>query len=575
MKSSKEILKNLNKFKINNFQSFNLSILSDSSTQYLVKFSKAMALENKLNIEIWNAPIDQIEQQVFNRKSQFHKNNHDLTIVFESTHSLLKKYNKSDDKNNFSDLQFKRITEYLMELITLNKDVILFNFHEINDFIFGNYSSLIEGSFIFQLRKLNFLLSDFLKNVDQVRILDLSSIHNSLGSANFFDSSLYINYEMVFNIDGNYEVSKKLIDLIRSKKSFFNKCIIIDLDNTTWGGIIGDDGIDKIEIGDLGIGKAFKEFQYWVKKLKERGIILCVCSKNTEEVAKEVFLKHPEMILKLDDISVFMANWDSKVNNITKIQKILNIGFDSMVFIDDNSFERNIVRDNIPGITVPDLPEDPSDYLNFLYNQNLFEVNSYSKSTNDRTEFYRKENERTKFKELSTDLSDYMSKIGMISKCNNLNSFNIPRVSELSNRSNQFNLRTVRYSQTDLTKIMNSDNYFGFVFDLQDKFGSHGIVSYVIVKCVSNDEAFIENWAMSCRVLERSFEEYIINEILDFLKSKNYKTLLAEYIETKKNILVKDLYNKLEFSSEDDINFSISLQNFKTLKTYIKDNKND
>ena len=470
MKSSKEILKNLNKFKNNNFQCLDLCILSDSSTQYLEKFTKALALENKLNIKVWNAPIDQIEQQIFNTKSQFHKNKYEIAIVFESTHSLLEKYNQSNDKKNFSDIQFRRITDYLNELSKINNDIILFNFYEINDYIFGNHSSLIEDSFIFQLRKLNFLLSDFLRNVDQVRILDVSSIHNLIGSTNIFDSSLYVNYEMVFNIDGYYEVSKKIINIILSKKSFFNKCIILDLDNTTWGGIIGDDGIEKIEIGHLGIGKAFKEFQQWVKKLKERGIIICVCSKNTENVAKEVFIKHPEMVLKLNDISVFMANWDSKVNNIRKIQKILNIGFDSMVFIDDNSFERNIVKDNIPGITVPDLPDDPSNYLNFLSNQNLFEIDSYSKSMKDRTELYKKENERIKLKELSTDLSDYMTKIEMKSSLDDLNSYNIPRVSELSNRSNQFNLRTVRYSQTDLTKIMNSKKYFGFVFGLEDKF---------------------------------------------------------------------------------------------------------
>ena len=575
MKTSKEILKNINKFKINDFQSLDLSILADSSAQYLIKFIKALALENELNIEIWNAPIDQIEQQIFNRESQFNKTNHDLIIIFESTHSLLKKYNESKDIDNFSDIQFKRITNYLEDLIASNKDVILFNFYELNDFIFGNYSSLIEGSFIFQLRKLNFLLSDFLKDLDQVRILDISSIHNSLGSNTLFDSSLYINYEMVFSLEGNYEVSKKTIDLIRSKHSFFNKCIIIDLDNTTWGGIIGDDGIDKIEIGNLGIGKAFKGFQHWVKKLKERGIIICVCSKNTEEVAKEVFIKHPEMVLHLDDISVFMANWDSKVNNIKKIQKILNIGFDSMVFIDDNSFERNIVRDNIPGITVPDLPEDPSNYLTFLYNQNLFEVDSYSKSTNDRTDFYKKENERMKFKEISTDLSDYMTELGMKSKLSKLNSFNIPRVSELSNRSNQFNLRTIRYSQSDLMQIMNSNEYFGFAFDLEDKFGSHGIVSFVIVKCVSNNEAFIENWAMSCRVLERSFEHYIMNQILYFLKEKNYKIIVAEYIETKKNSLVKNIYDDLGFSRGKNNRYSIQLKDFKMRKTYIRNNKND
>ena len=167
-----------------------------------------------------------------------------------------------------------------------------------------------------------------------------------------------------------------------------------------------------------------------------------------------------------------------------------------------------------------------------------------------------------------------MTKIEMKSSLDDLNSYNIPRVSELSNRSNQFNLRTVRYSQTDLTKIMNSKKYFGFVFDLEDKFGSHGIVSYVIVKSLTNEKAFIENWSMSCRVLERSFEQYIINEILKFLKEKKYKSLEAEYIETKKNLLVKDLYGKLKFSKIEDFKFFISLEKFKPLKTYIKDKKN-
>lgn len=574
MKSENEILKNLKKFKGNNFPSINLSILSDSSTQYLDKFIRAYGLEKQFNVKIWNAPIDQIEQQIYNPKSLYHKEKNDLTVVFESTHSLLKKYNNSIDKDNFSNSEFKRIKEYLSELINLNRDIVLFNFYEINDYVFGNYSSLIVASFIFQLRKLNFLLSDFLRNEDQVRILDTSSIHNLLGSSNIFDSSLYINYDMVFNIKGNFEVSKKVIDIILSKKALFNKCIIIDLDNTMWGGIIGDDGLDNIEIGNLGIGKAFKELQQWFKKLKERGIILCICSKNNEDIAKEVFLKHPEMILKLEDISVFIANWDSKVNNIIKIQKILNIGFDSMVFIDDNNFERNIVKDNIIGITVPDLPKDPSNYLSFLSNQNLFEVDNYSKTTNDRTAFYQKENERIKFKDTSSDLSDYMNKIKMISDCNNLTTFNIPRVAELSSRSNQFNLRTVRHSQEELIKIMKSSEYFGFVFDLEDKFGSHGIISYVIVKRISNEIVFIENWAMSCRVLERTTEQFIINKICNFLIQKNFKILKAEYIETKKNILVKDLYNNLGFLKEEDGNNFIYLDDYKKQDTYITQKNN-
>ena len=569
MKGYKDILKNIKILKNNDFKDIELSLLSDTSTQYLIKFLEGLALESKFNLKIWNAPIDQIEQQIFNKDSDFYKKNNNLTIVFESTHTLLRKYNLSNDKVNFSEIQFDRIKSYLNKLSTLNKDVIFFNFYEINDYVFGNFSSLQKESFIFQLRKLNFLLSDYLIKLNQFKILDVSSIQNMIGSNNFFDPSLYINYEMVFNIDGYYEVSKKLIDIILSKKSLFKKCIIIDLDNTTWGGIIGDDGINKIQIGDLGIGKAFKEFQQWIKKLKERGIIVCVCSKNNEDVAKEVFLKHPQMILKMDDIAVFMANWDSKVNNIKKIQKTLNIGFDSMVFLDDNNFERNIVRDNIPDISVPELPEDPSNYLNFLYKENFFEINNYSDSTSDRTKFYKNESERIKFKEFSSDLTDYMTKIEMKSKVSSLNSFNIPRVSELSQRSNQFNLRTIRYSESDLSKIMKSKDYFTFIFELEDRFGSHGIVSFVIIKHISNEEVFIENWAMSCRVLERSFENFITNSISEFFKQKKYKFLFAEYIETKKNRLVENLYNKLSFSKLKDNKYSIFLKEFTKLQTYI------
>ena len=167
-----------------------------------------------------------------------------------------------------------------------------------------------------------------------------------------------------------------------------------------------------------------------------------------------------------------------------------------------------------------------------------------------------------------------MNKIKMISDCNNLTTFNIPRVAELSSRSNQFNLRTVRYSQEELIKIMNSSKYFGFVFDLKDKFGSHGIISYVIVKCISNEIVFIENWAMSCRVLERTTEQFIINKICHFLIQKNFKILKAEYIETKKNILVKDLYNNLGFLKEEDNNYFIYLDDYKKQDTYITQKNN-
>jgi HAD-superfamily phosphatase, subfamily IIIC len=190
-------------------------------------------------------------------------------------------------------------------------------------------------------------------------------------------NKFYINADMPFSLDALPTIAKGVVDIVNACEGKFNKCVILDLDNTLWGGIIGDDGIDNIEIGDLGIGKAFTELQEWLKELKKRGIILCICSKNEEILAKEPFLKHPDMVLSLEDIAVFVANWKNKADNIRFIQNVLNIGFDSMVFIDDNPFERNQVKLEIPELTIPELPKDPVDYLSYLKGLNLFETTSY------------------------------------------------------------------------------------------------------------------------------------------------------------------------------------------------------
>ena len=526
----------------------NIAMLSDQSSQFLTKTISGFGIIKLFDFSIWEAPIDQIDNQILNPKSKFKNNNFDTTIVFESSHSLLKKYNLTLNKQGFSEEQFVRLKNLIEELLRSNQSkVILFNYYELNDQVYGNFSSKNKSSFIYQLRRLNFLISEFTSITNRISILDISSIQNKIGSKNMFDSSLYVNYGMVLNLDSLPVISKNIVDIISSFNSIFKKCLILDLDNTLWGGVIGDDGIENIKLGNLGIGKSFIDFQYWIKKLKERGIIICICSKNNEDVAKNVFINHPEMVLSLEDISVFVANWDSKVDNIKNIQKTLNIGFDSIVFIDDNPFERNSVKDNIPHITVPDLPEDPSNYLTFLNDENLFETVLSSSIDKGRTKLYQTEYKRVKSKANFTDLSDYMINLNMKSKVELLNSFNIPRVSQLSQRSNQFNLRTIRYTDDDLIKIMNSDDSYGLIFDLKDKFGNHGIISFLILKKISKNEIFIENWAMSCRVLERGMENFIIKYLQEFCKSKNFKVIISEYLETPKNLLVKELYTKLGF----------------------------
>jgi FkbH-like protein len=347
-------------------------------------------------------------------------------------------------------------------------------------------------------------------------------------------------------------VAKQTLDIISALQGNAAKCVILDLDNTLWGGIIGDDGSENIHIGNLGIGKAFTEFQLWLRSLKERGIILAVCSKNTETVAKEVFISHPDMVLRLEDIAVFVANWENKVDNIRHIQATLNIGFDSMVFFDDNPFERNMVRENIPELIIPELPEDPADYLEFLYAENLFETASYSNEDLQRTEHYQLEAKRTVAQQAFTDERSFLASIRMSSDVQPFNKFNTPRVAQLSQRSNQFNLRTVRYTEADIERMSADDNFKTFTFTLEDKFGDNGLICAVILRKEDAETLFIDTWFMSCRVLKRGMEQFVLNTIMAYAASQSYRTIKGEFVPTDKNGMVQDHYKNLGFEQKDN-----------------------
>jgi FkbH-like protein len=318
----------------------------------------------------------------------------------------------------------------------------------------------------------------------------------------------------------------------------------------------------------LGIGKAYTELQYWVKKLKNRGIIIAVCSKNTESIAMEPFEKHPDMVLHLDDIAIFMANWDNKVDNIRKIQSVLNIGFDSMVFLDDNPFERNMVRENLPEITVPELPVDPADYLEYLYTLNLFETISFSSVDTERTKQYQVEAKRARIQTGFTNEDDFLESLNMVSLVEPFNKFNTPRVAQLSQRSNQFNLRTVRYTEPDIKLLTENSGAFTFSFTLEDNFGDNGLISIIILKKEDKDKLFIDTWLMSCRVLKRGMENFILNTIVNSTKSHGFKYLKGEYIPTAKNEMVKDYYKNLGFT-ENEGGWLLAVDEYENKKCFI------
>ncbi len=554
MKDFFQLVKNLSK-DFAGLKTIRVALLGDTSTQFLVKALRASAYDTGLDLQIWEAEYNQISLQLTDCNSDVYASKPEIVILFQASHSLLVKYNMLPrEKQNLLAVNEIALIESYYRTITekLQAKVIFYNYSEIDDSVFGNYANKIESSFLFQLRKLNVELMSFAANRPDFYLCDLSTIQNQYGKTTFFQPSVYVNSEMVLSIDIIPAVAERTVSIINAINGKFKKCVILDLDNTLWGGVIGDDGIENIQLGHLGIGKAFTEFQYWIKKLKNRGIIVAICSKNTEAIAKEPFEKHPDMVLSLDDIAVFVANWENKADNIRYIQQRLNIGFDAMVFIDDNPFERNLVRENIPDICVPEMPEDPAEYLEYLYSLNLFETVSFSEEDIERTKQYQIESQRMAVQQLFTDENEFLRSLDMLSVVQAFNKFNTPRVAQLSQRSNQYNLRTVRYTPSEVEMLSQSKKHFTFSFTLEDKFGDNGMICVIVLEAETPEVLFIENWFMSCRVLKRGMEHFALNSIVHFAKDNGFTNIKGEYIPSPKNAMVMDHYKNLGFRKVDE-----------------------
>ena len=568
-----QLKKNLKK-SFAGFKNIKLGLLGDTATQFLAVALRGYGQPAEYDLEIFEADYNQIEQQVFNRESELYVFTPDIVIIFQSTQKMLKLFYESEssaDKLQFARTQLQKL-ENLTKAININAPgckIICLNFPEIDDSVFGNYANKTAISFTYQLRKINYGYMNISQKITNLFICDFSQLQNQYGRQTTFDSRLYIDADMVLSLDFLPVLAKSLLDIIQSLSGVFKKCLILDLDNTLWGGIIGDDGIENIEIGHLGQGKAFSELQQWVRQLKQRGILLAVCSKNDEAIAKEPFLKHPDMELSLDDISIFVANWDSKVDNILYIKKFLNIGYDSMAFLDDNAFERNLIRTHLPEIFVPELPVDPVEYLTYLRTLNLFETSSFIEGDQERTQQLQDEAERVIIQKTFTSEDDFLESLEMQCVIKNFDDFNIPRVAQLTQRSNQFNLRTMRYSEADLKRFVATESYTNLSFSLKDKYGEHGLISLVVL-CSNRDSVFIDTWIMSCRVLRRGVEKLVLNTIVDMAKEKNISRIIGEYIPTPKNELVREHYRSLGFTNIGQNKWALDVEDYLNKEYFIK-----
>jgi FkbH-like protein len=329
------------------------------------------------------------------------------------------------------------------------------------------------------------------------------------------------------------------------------KCLVLDLDNTLWGGVVGDDGLEGIKLGQGSAeGEAFTAFQRYLCLLAARGIILAVCSKNEMDVAESAFREHPEMALKRSDIAAFVANWEDKAGNIRRIAQLLNIGSDSMVFVDDNPAERDIVRRELPEVAVPEMTEDVAYYPSLLSAAGYFEAASFTADDVMRVRSYVQNAERQALLDHATDMDGYLKSLEMRLSVKTIDRIDLGRSTQLINKSNQFNLTTRRYTEADIERITGDAGALSLCLRLKDRFGDNGLISVIIARpdpAWPRDEFVIDTWLMSCRVLGRGVEAASLNVLASQALHRGARSLIGEYRPSAKNRMVEEHYSKLGF----------------------------
>lgn len=430
----------------------------------------------------------------------------------------------------------------------LGCDIIQNTFEEPAYRVGGSFDARWPSSRLRFVRKLNDALVETAPRY--VHFNDVNFLSAYHGRKHFRDEKLYDLAKLPVAYRHQIDAANSLRAVIAAIFGRTRKCLVLDLDNTLWGGVIADDGVAGIQIAqDSGAGEAYLRFQAYVKALKDRGIILAVCSKNDPRNARLPFEQREEMVLGLDDISCFVANFEPKPNNLITIARTLNLGLDALVFVDDDPRERAIVRETLGEVAVPEMPEDPALYVQELARQTYFETVAITEEDAHRTQEYRANAARTELEVTAGSYAGFLERLGMHAAIAPFDDAHVPRVTQLINKSNQFNLTTKRYSESQVTELLRDRSVVTRFVRLTDKFGDLGLISVFIGRVVLPDTLAIDTWLMSCRVLKRRVENVLFQEIVREALARGLKAIEGEYLPTPKNKLVEGLLADLGFSS--------------------------
>ena len=396
------------------------------------------------------------------------------------------------------------------------------------------------------IMKLNMAFADHSQNHEGFYICDINYLSAWFGLEKWHDKKFWYSYKYALSYDAISLLAHNIATIIKAIYGRSKKCLILDLDNTLWGGIIGDDGSDNIKIGEeTAVAEAYTAFQSYIKELKARGVILAVCSKNDAAIASEGF-SHPDSILKLDDFASFKANWNAKHHNIQEIASEINIGTNSLVFVDDNPAEREIVRAQMTEVEVPEIGDDIVKFITYLDKEGYFEPVNLSEDDTKRAEYYKKNMHREHFQVAFADYKEFLQSLEMKAEIKAFTPAYQDRITQLINKTNQFNLTTKRYSSTEIGVISQNNQYLTLYGRLSDKFGDNGLIS-IIIGSVKERDLHLDLWLMSCRVIKRDMELAMFDALVAECISKGLKQIFGYYFKTAKNSMVADHFEQLGF----------------------------
>ena len=415
----------------------------------------------------------------------------------------------------------------------------------------GNLEAVESSGRVNFLMRLNAEFATYARRHSRFLINDILYLSAQVGLDAWHSHTYWYNFHMAVSPAGTVALAQNVAAIVRSVYGRSKKCLVLDLDNTLWGGVVGDDGVQNLILGrDHPVGEAFLDFQRYVKNLQQRGVILAVCSKNDMENAKEGF-SHPDSVLKLDDFSAFLANWSPKPANIREIAAELNIGLDSLVFVDDNPAERALVADQLPDVAVPDVGSDVSRFAEILESEHYFEVHKVVQDDLNRSAYYNSNAQRSSYQARFNDYGEFLASLEMTAEIGPFSPVYIERITQLINKTNQFNLTTKRYTSAAVEAIAQDPKFMTLYGRLADRFGDNGLVS-VLIGRTTGETLELDLWLMSCRVLNREMELAMFDALVEQCQARGIRKIIGVYIPSKKNSMVADHYQKLGFTASGE-----------------------